>query len=120
MITKLIIIFSIILQSVSFADSIILAQCNMLKIAENQCCKSPKTCCCTKAKTCKCSIKKPIATPTNKKDCIFSKISVHDDILANVQKPFYFVQNILVLIQKFNFNFNLKTYQEYINLPLLA
>ena len=119
MIYRFILIISILLQSFSFADSINLSQCNLLKFEKSQCCKKPTTCCCIKSVTCKCTIKKPISSPAQKKEIILCN-TADDDISENQQNKIHFVPQLINSVSNFHVNFNLKTYQEYINLPLLA
>jgi hypothetical protein len=120
MILRYLIIFSIVIQSISFAEPLNWVQCNMLKIEKMQCCKTPESCCCNKPSGCKCAIKKPKTGQSLDKENIISKNSSNDEINEYFQKSIISVLYKLISTQNFKFNFNLKTYQAYINLPLLA
>jgi len=119
MIFRFIIILSIIFQNFSFADSINLSQCNLLKIEKSNCCQKPTICCCKKSVTCKCTIKKPTSSSVQKKEIILSKTTDDDNSEAQ-QNKIQIVSQKINSVTNFQVNFNLKTYQEYINLPLLA
>ena len=120
MILKYFIIFSVIIQSISFSEPLNWLQCNMLKIEKMQCCKAPESCCCNKPSGCKCAIKKPKTVQSVDKENIISHNLSNDEINEYFQKSIISVLYKLISTQNFKFNFNLKTYQAYINLPLLA
>jgi hypothetical protein len=115
MIIRVLIIFSIILQGFNFAGSLNLSQCKILK---SKCCETPKIYCCKKSNICKCTIKKPFSSPAQKKEIIISKNT--DELCESQKNQIDFVLQLFNSASKFQTNFNLKTYQAYTNLPMLA
>ena len=120
MIIRLFIVFSIILQGFNFVGFRHLSHCKILKFGNSQCCQTLKTHYCKKSNICKCTIKKPISNLENAQKLIISKMEDFNELkeLSHasivISNPNFSFSQIVI------FNFNLKTYQAYTNLPMLA
>ena len=120
MIIRLLIVFSIIFQGFNFASPINISQCKILKFEKSQCCQIAKTCCCIKSNTCKCTIKKPVSKLDNSQELIISKTNDSNELNELSHISTFITKSDFTFSQNFIFNFILKTYQAYTNLPLLA
>jgi len=120
MIIRLLIVFSIIFQGFNFAGSLDISQCKILKFEKSNCCETPKTCCCKKSNICKCTIKKPVSNQDNSQELIISKTNDSNELNELSHISTFITKSDFTFSQNFIFNFILKTYQAYTNLPLLA
>ena len=86
----------------------------------NQCCKNKSTCCCKNTTPCKCSIKTSTTHKDLPGDSALPKTKTNSNNLDIIISSIEFKTTQIINIQLFQNLNNLKDYQAYINLPLLA